>query len=249
MVALALATVALALGHGDENQQHPFVLERSSIAGRSAQGRPIRLHEYGEPPLRGEVMVFGCIHGDECGMRGIQPLDNGCPPPGVDIFVVPDLDPDGSVAGSRLNANGVDLNRNFPAAWEPSGAPGDLEHSGAHPFSEPESRLAARLIRKVGPAVTIWFHQQRGLRRPYVRAWGESVPAGRRFARLAGTGFRALPWLPGTAPHWQNRTFPDSAAFVVEFPRGRVPAGWQRSVERGILRLARAERENRGYGG
>ena len=69
------------------------------------------------------------------------------------------------------------------------------------------------------PEATIWFHQHYG-EDPLVRAWGGSVPAARRYARLAGLPFRRLPWLAGTAPNWQNHRFPGTVSFVVELPRG-----------------------------
>jgi Zinc carboxypeptidase len=128
---------------------------------------------------------------------------------------VPNLNPDGFVTGTRLNGRGVDLNRNFPSGWEPIGQRYDLEYSGPHPFSEPETRLAARLIRLIHPRITVWFHQET---EPMVRAWGPSVPAGRRYAELAQLPFRRLPWLAGTAPNWQNHRFPGTSSFVVELP-------------------------------
>lgn len=196
------------------------LVARAGTIGRSAEGRPIRLRQTGDPAIGGRLLVFGCIHGDECGVaRRVEALRNGCPDPAVDSFVVPDLDPDGTAVGSRLNAHGVDLNRNFPAGWRPGGElPGEPEFPGPRPFSEPETRLAARLIRALDPRVTIWFHENHA-RRPLVRAWGPSEPAARRFAAIAGMPFRAIPWPAGTAPHWQNRAFPGTASFVVELPR------------------------------
>jgi hypothetical protein len=111
--------------------------------GRSAGGRPIRVKQVGNPTLPGRVLVFGCIHGDECAARGIEPESNGCPDPDSSLFIVPNLDPDGRAAGTRLNGRDVDLNRNFAAAWRPIGQRGDLQYSGPRPFSEPETRLAA----------------------------------------------------------------------------------------------------------
>jgi protein MpaA len=161
------------------------------------------------------ILAIGCIHGDEC--AGVEAVARpaGCPPPGGGIVRVPNLNPDGLALGSRLNANGVDLNRNFAERWRPIGEPGDPEHSGPHPFSEPETRLARRLIRVLRPDVTIWFHQQD---ERLVRAWGPSVPAARAYARLAGEPFVRLPWMDGTAPHWQNERFPGTSSFVVELP-------------------------------
>ena len=199
----------------------PTVGTYSEVVGESAQGRPIELLEVGDLSLPGRLLVFGCIHGDECGASALEPLRGGCPDPYLHAYVVPNLDPDGSAAKSRLNAHGVDLNRNFAAGWRPLGTPGSLEYAGPRPFSEPETRLAARLIRRLQPRVTIWFHQDWG-ERAYVRAWGQSAPAARRFAKLAGIGFRLLPWPAGTAPNWQNHRFPRTASFVVETPRGKL---------------------------
>jgi len=97
------------------------------------------------------------------------------------------------------------------------GAPYDPEYSGPQALSEPESRLAARLIGTVRPRITLWFHQEP---ESMVRAWGPSVSAARRYAQLAGLPFRRLPWLNGTAPNWQNHRFPHTASFVVELPPG-----------------------------
>jgi hypothetical protein len=197
------------------------LLLREGVAGRSSEGRPIRLLQLGDPAIAGKVLVFGCIHGDECAARGIEPLANGCPDPRANIFVVPNLDPDGFAAATRLNGRGVDLNRNFASGWRPGGDRGTAEYSGPSPFSEPETRLAARIISTLRPRVTIWFHQVRG-GGPFVRAWGRSAPPGRLFARLAGIPFRLMRWPAGTGPNWQNHRFPGSAAYVVELPRGAL---------------------------
>ncbi len=46
------------------------LLGRNAVVGHSAQGRPIALHQLGDPKWSGELLVFGCIHGDECGASG-----------------------------------------------------------------------------------------------------------------------------------------------------------------------------------
>jgi murein peptide amidase A len=207
--------------------------------GRSARGRRLRLTASGNPAAARRVLLVGCIHGDECaGMavaRRVLRGPAGCPPTAADLWVVPDLDPDGRATGSRLNGHGVDLNRNFPAGWRPIGRPGDLEHSGPHPFSEPETRAVRAVIRAGRPQVTIWYHQQA---EALIRAWGPSVPAARRYARLARLPFRRLRWLSGTAPHWQNTALPGAAAFVVELAPGRLGAADVTRHARAVLALA-----------
>ena len=214
------------------------MLMRVGIAGRSAEGRPIRLRQMGDPAIDGSVLVFGCIHGDECAGRKAMPLLGGCPDMHSNVFLVPNLDPDGFATETRLNGRGVDLNRNFPAGWRRAGESGDPEYSGPRPFSEPETRLAARIVDRLAPDATIWFHQHRA-RRPLVRAFGGSVSDGRRFAALARMPFKVLPWPAGTGPHWQNRRFPGDSAFVVELPRGPLSTAMESRLDKALLRFAR----------
>ncbi len=214
------------------------LLARFDTIAHSAGGRPIEMRQLGDPALDGEVLVFGCIHGDECAGSEIQPLTGGCPDPSADIYVVPNLDPDGAARGSRQNGRGVDLNRNFPAQWRPIGSRGDPQYSGPRPFSEPESRLAARIVRELAPEVTIWFHQHRGSR-AFVRAWGQSAPSARHFARLAKLPFLLLPWPDGTAPNWQNHRFPGTGSFVVELPPGALRNGLASRLGDSLVRLGR----------
>jgi hypothetical protein len=218
------------------------LLGRNAVIGHSARGRPIALHQLGDPRWSGELLVFGCIHGDECAASGVEPLTGGCPDPSADIYLVPNLNPDGAAAGSRLNGDGVDLNRNFNSGWRPLGRPGDPEYAGPRPFSEPETRLAARIVHALEPAATIWFHQYRG-ERPFVRAWGQSVPGARHFATLARMPFRPMRWPAGTAPNWQNHRFA-SPAFVVELPQGRLEPEMRSRLSKALVRMGRWVRED-----
>lgn len=218
------------------------LLGRSGTVGRSREDRPIELHQVGDPRWSGELLVFGCVHGDECGASAIQPLTGGCPDPSADVLLVPNLDPDGAATGSRLNGSGVDLNRNFGSEWRPIDSRWEPEYSGPRPFSEPESRLAARIVGRVEPAATIWFHQYRG-DRPFVRAWGPSIPGARHFARLARFPFRAMRWPAGTAPNWQNHRF-GAPAFVVELPQGRLAPEMRSRLSKALVRMGRWVRED-----
>jgi protein MpaA len=164
------------------------------------------------------VLVVGCIHGNECAaLPAIADLER-TRDPSLDLWIVPNLNPDGYSHGTRQNGRGVDLNRNFPAGWR--AGPRGLEYPGPRPFSEPEARIARDLVLRVRPALTVWFHQPQAL----VRAWGPSIPLARVYARGAGMRFRAIRWPNGTAPNWQNHRFPGCAAFVVELPPGPLNA-------------------------
>jgi hypothetical protein len=206
--------------------------------GRSAQGRKLVVSPFGQPRVRRKVLVIGCIHGTECAGVDIARaiLEIGCPPTHADVWVVPDLNPDGRRARTRVNARGVDLNRNFAGGWRRIGAPGDPQYAGPHPFSEPETRAARRLIRRLHPAITIWYHQGQG---PLVRASGASVTAARAYARRSRLPFRVLPWLAGTAPHWQNVAFPGTSSFVVELPDGPLSSRQAARHAGAVLALAR----------
>jgi hypothetical protein len=203
------------------------------LLGRSELGAPIRAHRTGDPASWRKVLVVGCVHGDECaGTEVVRALRRART--GADLWLVPNLNPDGRRLGVRVNGRGVDLNRNFHAGWRRRGRPWDAQYSGSRPWSERETRIARRLIHRVKPDVTIWYHQPQGL----VRAWGASIPEARRFARLAGEPFRAIRWPAGTAPNWQNHRFGGTTSFVVELPPGPMRASTVRRHSRAIARFA-----------
>ena len=189
--------------------------------GTSAAGRPIQAVRVGNPRARTRVLVVGAIHGNEQAGRAVtRRLRSLRPPRGVELWIVDDLNPDGAAAGTRQNARGVDLNRNFPYRWRAQGAPFDTEHSGAAPLSEPEARAAHELIERIRPRVTIWYHQAL---RIVVRSPGD-LTLQRSYSERSGLPLEPLGFLPGTAVGWQNNAFPRDTAFVVELPAGRLPA-------------------------
>jgi len=213
----------------------PAAAARTSPLGRSVEGRPIVARELGDRHGP-RVLVVGCIHGNECaGLAITSALSRTRVPSGVQLWVVPEMHPDGTAADTRQNAHGVDLNHNFPAMWKRVGSRGYPGYSGPRPLSEPETRIARALLLRLRPAVTIWFHQPQTI----VRAWGHSIPAARRFARLAGARFRALPWPNGSATNWQNHRFPQAASFVVELPSGPLTTAAARRYAAAVARAAR----------
>jgi protein MpaA len=184
--------------------------EREQL-GRSWEGRPIAVTHVRGEGLR--ILVVGCIHGDECeGVEVTRILARTRP--GFDLWVVHQLNPDGFARRSRHNARGVDLNRDFQQA------------------TQRETRIARRLILRLRPDVTIWFHQPQSV----VRAWGRSRGTARRYARLAGVPYRALEWPRGSASRWQNGI--GQVSFVVELPPGELQDAAARRYAIAVLRLA-----------
>jgi len=227
--------VVFPLVHHDNHMHIRFRrVTRRTIDGRSVRGRPIRALELG---FRGRdrVLVVGCIHGNECAAQPVVRQLERSTPPRFDLWVVPSLNPDGQARRLRQNANGVDLNRNFPSQWTRMGTRGTAYYSGHTASSEPETRFAERLILRLRPRVTIWFHQPQGV----VRAWGGSVSTARRFARFARVPFRAIPWPRGSGPNWQNHVLPHTASFVVELPGGPLGRAAAARYARAVLRLAK----------
>ena len=205
---------------------------RRVYLGRSVEGRRIYAVKFGDLDNPRSVLVVGDIHGNEsAGIPVARTIASSRPRPESLIIVIKDLNPDGVAAGTRQNARGVDLNRNFPHRWRPLGSPGDLQYPGPHPLSEPEARIAHSLILRARPRVTIWFHQPLGL----VDESGGGISIERRFSQLTGLPLRRLTRYPGSAAGWQNHRLPGTTAFVVELPAGRLSSA-------GVARYATAVR-------
>jgi len=165
-------------------------------------------------------MVVGVIHGNEtAGLPIVRRLRHIPSRPHVKYFTVLKLNPDGVARDTRQNAHGVDLNRNFPRGWQAQGDPGSTYYSGPSPASEPETRAGMRLIRRVRPDVTIWYHQHLNI---VDHSRGSSRRIVHRYAHVARMHLDRIPLLPGTATRWENSKWPADNAFVVELPAGSL---------------------------
>ena len=132
------------------------VIEQRRL-GTSVKGRPIMAYRVGDPDATVTAVAMSTMHGDEPRTRAIlASIRDGRRVKGLDLWVIPTMNPDGLARGTRQNARGVDLNRNFPYRWA------DLDgryESGPGPASEPETRAVMRFFETVRPRVVVSFHQ------------------------------------------------------------------------------------------
>ena len=204
---------------------------RTVLLGRSSQGRPIRAVEVGNPSGT-RVLVVGCIHGNERAGIAIADALARLAPHDLDLWIVPNLNPDGVAAGTRQNAHGVDLNRNFPWHWRPLSG---VYASGPHPLSEREAAIAHALILRLHPHLTIWFHQHLDM----VWASGGHRRIEKVFARVSGLAYHPMPQLAGSAISWQNTTLQGTTAFAAELPAGQPNTDEVARYVRAVLAAAR----------
>ncbi len=138
-------------------------LRREVVIGQTVLGRPITAIHFTPPGYakpRPPAILFGAIHGDEpitqlMMERLAEELVER--PPGRDTWIVPIVNVDGLLAGTRNNANDIDLNRNFACpSW------GEQRRAGYNPGitaeDQPETQALSSLIERVGAERLIACH-------------------------------------------------------------------------------------------
>ncbi len=179
-------------------EQAPAGLE-ASVIGYSVQGRPILVYRLGWGTR--SIVITGAIHGNETNTADLSDrllthfaANQHLLPPDTSLYIIPVLNPDGFSAGSRYNANNVDLNRNWDSGdWQADtrDASGTIVGGGGSaPFSEPESAAFAGWLlelqsRSSGPLTTLMYHAQyppNGL----VLSGSVGVETSRAFAAIVG---------------------------------------------------------------
>jgi len=195
------------------------------VIGTSVQGRPIRVLTFGHGPRK--VLFIGGIHGDEAeGAYSTAELPAAFTAAGlgdaVTLTILEDANPDGRVAGTRDNANGVDINRTFPATnFDTS--------NGGEPLSQPESRAVKDTIDRIGPDLVVVAHSWAG--RQFVNFDGPAGPIAERFAAATGLPVEessSFASTPGSLGSYFGRDR-GVAVLTIELLKGSDPkADWDR---------------------
>ncbi|HEX8280309.1 MAG TPA: murein tripeptide amidase MpaA [Chthoniobacterales bacterium] len=150
-----------------ERRDRGVIRHASEVYGASVDGMPLTVYlpESGSA----EILVLAAIHGDEPETTVAVSEALRCLPTGeLQAAVILCGNPDGMVRGTRGNASGIDLNRNFPTSnWQRDAVfyksrandARDIALSpGPEAASEPETRALIALIDRLQPRAVVSLH-------------------------------------------------------------------------------------------
>jgi len=144
------------------------------VIGFSGEGRPLTVYTFGAGS-RSILVVGGIDGGTESNTTALvnQYIDRlqthvDVLNDGFTLMLLPAINPDGLASGTRMLADGVDANRNWPTAdWStdtyvagPTLIPGG---GGPYPFSEPETQALATFVQRLRPALIVSYHSAAAL--------------------------------------------------------------------------------------
>lgn len=231
--ATATSATATSAATSPPTRRGPEPTMARVVIGRSRDGSPIVAEHIGVAAVPA-LLVVGCIHGDEPAgvpvITALAALAALARHRAVNLWLIPTMNPDGERAGTRGNAAGVDLNRNFPYQWQQIGQPGNAHWSGPHPLSEPEAFAVARLIRTARPRWAVWFHQALDL---IDNSQGPRAVE-HRLAVALHMREHPLTDYSGSAVGFTDHLRPHSA-FVVELPGGTLDTARARQIASALL--------------
>lgn len=144
---------------------HPGILTLDTL-GYSVEGRMILGAKISDIPDQEEnepeFRIIGCHHGNEymsveMALLMLEYLTDNYESDSqtthlvndLEIWIIPMMNPDGRTAGTRYNADGVDLNRDYGYMWD-YGSPGI--------FSQPETKTIREHALKNNFSVSLSFH-------------------------------------------------------------------------------------------
>ena len=141
--------------------------------GKSVNGLPLEVYRFGTGPTE-RLIVAGMHGGNEYNTvqlaEQLMAYLNQHPeivPPTVTLYILHDLNPDGVARAlnylGRANANGVDLNRNWPANWQKDWTRTNCWTTtyvtgGTGPASEPETKALMAFIQSHHFGALINYH-------------------------------------------------------------------------------------------
>lgn len=205
--------------------------------GRSRNGVALRVYlPAGGEPVAG--LLVAAQHGEEGGTALLaRRLLERVGGRDTRWGVVPVANPDGLLAGTRQNAAGVDLNRNFPSAtWRledsftyPPGIADErrvlenrtnLSSPGARAGSEPETQALTALVERLAPPLVVDLHSPLELLMPVGAVPASVIEALATSARLPVSD--DVGECPGAFDDWlADRGIP---AIVYEVEHAGLPA-------------------------
>ncbi len=129
-------------------------------SGSSVEGDQILAYKSEDKASKYNYLIAG-VHGDEVEgvfilqelFKWVQDEDINAP-----VIVIPILNVDGYRSGTRVNAHGVDLNRNLPSSNWSDKTRGSKYHPGPEPLSEPENKFIVKLFEKYPPKFILTLH-------------------------------------------------------------------------------------------
>ncbi|MDA3022357.1 MAG: DUF2817 domain-containing protein [Actinomycetota bacterium] len=242
IAVLAFAALISICGPVSATPETSEGLAATEVLANTKQGGVIAATRYGPADASTKVLVIGQMHGDEsAGRRVVRALANRLAsgiqlPADTAIWLVSTMNPDGARAGTRVNAAGVDLNRNFPQGWRQQGRATET-WSGPSAGSEAETAAMSKFLDRVKPTAVLAFHQ------PFAVV-DITHPASRRAGRVLAN------WLElparvvgcpgpcyGTLTGWVDDHLA-AIALTVELPQ-RVSAARINRSATAVLRLTR----------
>lgn len=150
-----------------ERRDRGVIRHTSSVYGTSLDGIPLTV--YLPDTGNAELVILAAIHGDESETTVVVSEALRCLPRGdLQAAVILCGNPDGLQRGTRGNARGVDLNRNFPTSnWSPdpvcyksraNDARDIALTPGTEPASEPETAALLSLLARLKPRAVVSLH-------------------------------------------------------------------------------------------
>lgn len=133
--------------------------------GSTSTGLPIIAHHFGTSGAR--VLILGGVHGDEIegvwAANGLLKAFLESFPFRLNLTLVPMFNIDGVLAKSRVNARGVDLNRNLPTSDWTDKIDNPRYNPGPSAGSEPESAALLKFLASEKPHFILNLHSWKPL--------------------------------------------------------------------------------------